>query len=77
MTPDPLADKMESIAIQWANQIIAAPIEDAVIGELHIARFKALSLYLVQTRKLGRKDADDDGAGFGAVKRAITEGSGE
>lgn len=73
MTPDAFADKMEEIACLWADQIISASPADAVQGELHVNRFKALTLFLVQTRKLGRKNrGDEDDAGFGAVKARIT-----
>lgn len=74
MADDPFADKMEEIAALWADQIIEASPSDGVAGELHVSRFKALALYLVQTRKLGRKNAGMDEPGFGAIKKAITEG---
>lgn len=69
MTIDPFADKMERIADMLADQVLAGDTSDETI-----AAFKALSLYLVQTRKLGRKhgdDADENWTGFRGIKATI------
>lgn len=71
MSADVFADKMEQIAEKLADQFLSNNVEAQ-----NIDAFKALSLYLVQTRKLGRKNTDDDEAGFGAVKSAIARASG-
>ncbi len=74
MKTDDFADKMERIADLWAEEMIHSDASD-VTGELHVNRFKALTTYLVQTRKLGRRQFDDEDAGFGSIKRAIAEGN--
>lgn len=67
---DTLADKMEQIADKLADELLAGETNAD-----HVDTFKALSLYYVQTRKLGKRrtEDDDDGPNFGKIRRQLSE----
>jgi hypothetical protein len=71
MSDDPLAEKMEDIALKLADQILS----DTPEAIQSLDGFKALSAYYVATRKLGRRrtsDADDTDS-FAAIRRRLSE----
>lgn len=72
MSNDPLFDKIERIADKLAEDLLSGDT-----NAQHVDTFKALSLYLVQTRKLDKRHGSDDaGATFGKIRQQLTEVSG-